>query len=67
MKASQRLSLEARGFTVADSGVTYCDSCEAMSINGHATHERGCPNRRHECNGCNALIPVNVRYCEDCA
>jgi len=23
-----------------------CDSCEMLSINGHACHETGCPNSR---------------------
>jgi hypothetical protein len=23
-----------------------CSRCEALVINGHATHERGCPNAR---------------------
>lgn len=44
-----------------------CSQCEALVINGVATHETGCPNARHECRGCNNLIPRNQRYCEDCA
>lgn len=43
-----------------------CSQCDARVINGIAAHERGCPNARHECHGCDRLIPVNVRYCEDC-
>lgn len=43
-----------------------CSQCEAVVINGTPTHETGCPNAVHECDGCNALVPVNVRYCEDC-
>lgn len=43
-----------------------CGGCEALVINGIATHERGCPNARHECRGCNELIPMNQRYCQDC-
>ena len=43
-----------------------CSQCEALAVNGVATHERGCPNAVHECNGCNALIPMRQRYCEDC-
>lgn len=43
-----------------------CSCCEALVINGHPSHERGCGNAVHECNGCNALIPTNQRYCEDC-
>ena len=44
-----------------------CSQCEAVCINGHACHEHGCPNKTHECTGCNAVIPVNNRYCSDCA
>lgn len=44
-----------------------CDACEALVINGTPTHETGCPNAKHECRGCNALIPVRQRYCEDCS
>lgn len=44
-----------------------CSSCEAVVVNGHPIHERGCPNDRHECNGCNALIPATRKYCSDCA
>lgn len=43
-----------------------CSQCAALVINGTACHERGCSNARHECNGCNVLVPTNVRYCEDC-
>ena len=43
-----------------------CSSCVAMVINSTATHERGCPNAMSECNGCNALIPTNQRYCAEC-
>lgn len=43
-----------------------CSCCEALSINGVPCHETGCPNNRHECRGCNALLPLNQRYCEDC-
>lgn len=44
-----------------------CSQCSALAINGYPSHETGCPNARHECRGCNALIPVRQRYCEDCA
>lgn len=44
-----------------------CSCCSALVVNGHPIHERGCPNDMHECNGCNALVPAGVRYCEDCA
>ena len=43
-----------------------CSQCAALAINGVATHERGCPNAMHECNGCSAIVPANVRYCGDC-
>lgn len=44
-----------------------CSSCEALVINGYPTHERGCPQAMHECGGCNELIPINRKYCEECA
>jgi hypothetical protein len=44
-----------------------CSQCAALVINNIATHERGCPHDSHECHGCNARIPVNRRYCEECA
>lgn len=43
-----------------------CSRCEALVINGVACHENGCPNRTVECAGCNARIPFNQKYCEDC-
>ena len=43
-----------------------CSQCEALVVNGVPTHEAGCPNKTHECRGCNARIPMNQRYCEDC-
>lgn len=43
-----------------------CSRCEALVINGVAAHETGCPNQTHECAGCNAIVPRNVKYCEDC-
>jgi hypothetical protein len=43
-----------------------CSCCEALVINGYPTHERGCPQDVHECRGCNALIPAQQRYCDDC-
>lgn len=42
-----------------------CSQCQALAINGTPTHETGCPNAMHECRGCNAIIPMNQRYCED--
>lgn len=43
-----------------------CSSCDACVVNGFPLHERTCPNDTHECNGCNAVIPANQRYCENC-
>ena len=43
-----------------------CTQCEALAINGVPTHEVGCPNQKHECKGCNALVEYNGQYCEDC-
>lgn len=57
---------ERRGFTVTPSGRVKCNQCEAISINGVACHETGCHNAKHECKGCNELIPVRQRYCADC-
>ena len=62
--------LEANGFdesTVLDSGVwVKCSQCEAMVINGVATHEIGCPHVKHSCRGCWNMVPAGVHYCEDC-
>ena len=57
--------MEALGFTVKGNRV-YCEQCQALSINGVACHETGCPNARHECKGCNTLIPMRQKYCEEC-
>jgi len=43
-----------------------CSCCEALVINGTPTHERGCPNAKHECAGCSNIVPANQKYCEDC-
>ena len=43
-----------------------CSQCAALVINGTPCHETGCPNTRHECAGCNAIVPKNHRYCDDC-
>lgn len=66
--------LIARGFTPVPvregrritSWSARCDSCAPCVVNGVAIHERGCPNDRHECAGCNTLIPARSRYCGDC-
>ena len=66
LRAAFRNSLERRGFNVSRYPRVSCDQCEVVCINGIACHETRCPNARHECNGCNNLVPINVRYCEDC-
>jgi len=43
-----------------------CSNCEVVFINGIPTHETGCSHAKHECNGCDAIIPINQKYCEDC-
>lgn len=43
-----------------------CSCCDALVINGTPTHETGCPNTKHECMGCNAIVDRHIRYCEDC-
>jgi hypothetical protein len=43
-----------------------CSQCEALVINGEACHETGCPNAVHECHGCYDLVPMRVKYCENC-
>ena len=43
-----------------------CSCCEALVINNTPTHERGCPNAMHECDGCNTIIPQGAKYCTDC-
>lgn len=42
-----------------------CSQCEALTINGIACHETGCPNQTHECKGCDTIISYRG-YCEDC-
>lgn len=44
-----------------------CSQCDARVINGHPTHETGCPHDSHECRGCSARVPRRVRYCEECS
>ena len=43
-----------------------CSQCEALVINNVPCHETGCTNARHKCHGCDDLIPVRDRFCEDC-
>lgn len=66
--------LEAHGFDrsaeLQDSPGKYrvrCSECDALVVQGVATHERGCPNRTHECAECWTQIPAGQRICEDCA
>ncbi len=64
-------TLRARGFDLSrhQPFTAYyqvkCSQCEAMVINGTATHETGCPNAKFECKGCNNLLAFRA-YCEDC-
>lgn len=44
-----------------------CSQCEALAINGIATHERSCPNQTFACKGCNANVTRHGAYCPDCA
>lgn len=43
-----------------------CSACSPSVVNGLPLHERGCPHDTRECAGCNARVPANVKYCEDC-
>jgi len=67
MKAKMRKVYEQWGFTVNDRGIVSCDSCQAVRINTILTHETGCQNAKHECAGCNELIPANQKYCAECS
>ena len=55
-RAEKVADLKARGFdrsVRSRPGVTVqCSQCEALVINGHATHERGCPNVVPTCREC---------------
>ena len=64
--AQFRDRMATRGFNVDEDGSVSCDSCAVMAINGIHCHEQGCPNMTHECAGCNAQVPMNVKYCEEC-
>ena len=58
-KNTYQLLLHAleRGFDMSyrSAGAVHvaCGQCEALVMNGLATHESGCPNARHECKECN--------------
>ena len=64
-------SLHARGFDdsyIVRGGIikVRCSQCAALVISGIAAHETGCTNARRECSGCNAIIPIRQKYCEEC-
>ena|SRR3990167_2479766 len=42
-----------------------CSCCEALVLNGLASHETGCPHQVYECKGCNTTLSYRG-YCEDC-
>lgn len=71
VKSKPLAVLRARGFDCSYwTGSAYrvkCSQCEALVVNGTATHEIGCPNAVHECVGCSSLIPLSARYCGDCS
>lgn len=60
----------ARGFDRSSmdglSIIIRCSQCEALVISGVPAHETGCPNARRECRGCNAMVPMNQKYCDEC-
>lgn len=64
--------LRARGFDASrktDGGralVVRCSQCAAAVLCGVPCHETGCPNASHECRGCDARVPMRVRFCADC-
>jgi len=72
-KLSTLSRVKARGFdrststrTVPPAVAVSCSQCEALVINGMATHETGCPNQTYDCKGCDAHVPRRGMYCEDC-
>lgn len=46
----------------------HCDSCAAISVQGRACHERGCPDaREYECWECGCVPVKHPRaLCDDC-
>ena len=44
-----------------------CSQCQALAVQGVAVHERGCPNNKRECRGCNELVSRYQDYCQDCS
>lgn len=65
-KGTQVEYLIESGFDKTTNHRVACSRCEAMVINGIPTHEIGCPNTKHECKGCGALVLRGVTYCVDC-
>ena len=59
--------LKSLGFDLSTKSRAKCSQCEAMAVNGTPIHESGCPNEKHECRGCGALIGPGQNYCKDCA
>lgn len=56
-----------RSRPLADGGVAVrCSHCNACVINGLPSHETTCPNARHQCRGCNELIPATRHFCPAC-
>lgn len=61
--------LHAEGFDLSRAvrferaAIVRCSQCEALVINGHPSHERGCPNQRIECRECGSMVPRG----EDCS
>lgn len=43
-----------------------CSQCCAVCVNGTPCHEWGCANQTFHCQGCEATVPFNVKYCADC-
>jgi len=63
--------LHARGFDRSRAAgnlaiIVSCSGCQALVINGIATHESGCVRAMHQCRGCNELIPAREIYCCTC-
>lgn len=64
--------LKALGFDLSKSlrsggRVVRCSQCVAAVVNGTPIHEEYCPNMKHECKGCNDLLPMNQTWCKECA
>jgi hypothetical protein len=44
-----------------------CSQCRSTVVNNVPIHGHGCPNETTKCVECDADIPKNHRYCEECA